>query len=65
MILVTNDLAARRLAEKKRVLISGTLGILIGLVRNNFISLKDANAMLAKLIQKKYRSPVDCLDELI
>ena len=44
MTLVTDDLAARRLAEKREVSLSGTLGILIALVRHNAFSLKEANS---------------------
>jgi predicted nucleic acid-binding protein len=65
MTLVTDDLAARRLAEKRKVPLSGTLGILIALVRDNAFSLKEANTMLATMIQRHYRSPVDRLDEFI
>jgi predicted nucleic acid-binding protein len=65
MTLVTDDLAARRLAEKRKVPLSGTLGILIALVRHNTLSLKEANAMLTTMIQRRYRSPVDRLDEFI
>lgn len=65
MTLVTDDLAARRLAEKREVPLSGTLGILIALVRHNAFSLKEANAMLAAMIQRGYRSPVDRLNEFI
>jgi predicted nucleic acid-binding protein len=65
MTFVTDDLAARRLAEKRKVLLSGTLGILIALVRQDAFSLKEANAMLAAMIQRRYRSPVDRLDEFI
>jgi predicted nucleic acid-binding protein len=65
MTLVTDDLAARRLAEKKEVPLSGTLGILIALVRHRAFSLKEANAMLTVMIQRRYRLPVDRLDEFI
>jgi len=65
MTLVTDDLAARRLAEKREVPLSGTLGILIALVRQNTFSLKEANTILAAMIQRRYRSPVDSLDEFI
>ena len=65
MTLVTDDLAARRLAEKREVPLSGTLGILIALVRHNAFSLKEANAMLTAMIQRHYRSPVDRLDQFI
>jgi len=63
--LVTDDLAARRLAEKRKVPLSGTLGILIALVRHNAFPLKGANTMLATMIQRHYRSPVNRLDEFI
>ena len=65
MTLVTDDLAARRLAQKRKIPLSGTLGILIALVRHNAFSLKEANAMLSVMIQKRYRSPVDRIDEFI
>jgi predicted nucleic acid-binding protein len=65
MILVTDDLAARRLAEKRNVSLTGTLGILIALVRKKALSLKEANAMLTAMIQRHYRSPVDRLDDFI
>ena len=45
--------------------LSGTLGILIALVHHNAFSLKEANAMLTAMIQRRYRSPVDRLDEFI
>jgi len=65
LIFATDDLAARRLARKNKVLLTGTLGILIALVRNNTLSLADANAMLSVMIRRHYRSPVDRLDDLI
>lgn len=65
MIFVTDDLAARRLAEKKAVSLSGTLGILIALVRQKAFSLQEANIMLAAMIQRHFRSPIDRLDDFI
>jgi len=62
---VTDDLAARRLAETNNIPLSGTLGMLIALVRRDALSLKEANAMLAAMIQRHYRSPVDRLNEFI
>jgi len=62
---VTDDLAARRLAEERGVPLTGTLGILITLVRSGTLSLAEANAMLVVMVQQRYRSPVDRLDELI
>jgi predicted nucleic acid-binding protein len=61
----TDDLAARRLAKKNNVHLTGTLGVLIALVRDGTLSLAEANAMLTAMIQHHYRSPVDRLDDLI
>lgn len=65
LILATDDLAARRLAESEGVSLTGTLGVLVALVRHNALSLPGANAMLEAMIQRRYRSPVDKLDDLI
>ena len=65
MTLVTDDLAARRLAATNNVPLSGTLGMLIALVRHDALSLKEANAILTTMILRNYRSPVDRLDEFI
>jgi len=65
LIFATDDLAARRLATRRGVLLTGTLGILIRLVREQHISLETANGLLAKMIDKRYRSPVRRLDDLI
>ena len=62
---VTDDLAARQLAMDRGVLVTGTLGILVALVRERSLSLVEANTMLADMIRQRYRSPVDRLDELI
>ena len=65
LILATDDLAARRLAESEGVHLTGTLGVLLALVRDDGLSLSEANAMLKAMIQRGYRSPVDKLDDLV
>ena len=65
LTLVTDDLAARRLARERHVFVTGTLGILIALVRSGALSLAEANALLASMIQRRYRSPVNRLDDLM
>jgi predicted nucleic acid-binding protein len=65
LVLVTDDLAARRLAKERGVALTGTLGILVGLVREHTISLAEANALLADMIRHRYRSPVDRLDDIV
>jgi predicted nucleic acid-binding protein len=61
----TDDLAARRLAAEHNVPLTGTCGILVALVRNNALTLAEANAVLAAMIRRHYRAPVDRLDDLI
>jgi predicted nucleic acid-binding protein len=63
--LVTDDLAVRQLAQARDVPLTGTLGILIALVRDDALSLNEANAVLTTMIRRRYRSPVDRLDELV
>lgn len=65
LILVTDDLAARQLAQERGVPLTGTVGILLALVRDGVLSLAEANGVLAEMIERRYRSPVDRLDELI
>ena len=65
MVLVTDDLAARQLARERSVPLSGTVGILLALVRDGSLVLPEANAILTEMIERRYRSPVDRLDELI
>ena len=65
LTLVTDDLAARRLAKERGVPLTGTLGILVALVRGGVLSLTEANDILAAMIRRRYWSPVDQLDGLI
>jgi len=65
LTLATDDLAARSLAEGEGVSLTGTLGVLVALVRDNALSLPEADAMLEAMIERRYRSPVDKLDDLI
>ena len=65
LILATDDLAARRFAESEGVSLTGTLGVLVALVRDDVLPLSEANTMLEAMIQRRYRSPVDRLDDLI
>jgi predicted nucleic acid-binding protein len=65
LVLVTDDLAARQLAQERRVLLTGTVGILLALVRDGSLPLAEGNAILADMIERRYRSPVDRLDELL
>ena len=63
--MLTDDLDARRLAQRKGIPVSGTIGVLIAAVRRGIISLDEGNLMLSKMIDKGYFSPIETLDELL
>jgi len=65
LTLASDDLAARRVAIGRAVNLTGTLGILIRLVRESRLSFAEANAILARMIALRYRSPIGSLDGLI
>lgn len=65
LVLATDDLAARRLAQCRGVDLTGTIGILVALVRDGRLALEQANATLAAMIARGYRAPVDRLDALV
>lgn len=61
----SDDLSARRLATAHGVRLTGTLGILVRLVREGRLALDEGNMILADMIARRYRSPVSRLDELV
>lgn len=65
LVFATDDLAARQAAGKGGVHLTGTLGILVALVRSETLTIAEANGMLAAMIERSYRSPLDRLDDLI
>jgi predicted nucleic acid-binding protein len=65
LTLATDDLAARRIANQRRVQLTGTLGILIRAVREGCLSLPTANGILTEMLARRYRSPVHRLDDLL
>ena len=60
----TDDRDARKLAAQLQVPVSGTLGILLRLVQIHALTMQQANALLALMVAKGYRSPVGDLGEL-
>jgi predicted nucleic acid-binding protein len=61
---ITDDRDAREFAHRLRVPLSGTLGVLVRLVDIGTLSLKEADAFLARMVAAGYRSPVVSLQEL-
>ena len=62
---MTDDRDARRLAQRRGVPVSGTIGVLVEAVREGLLSIEEANTMLSDMIEKGYFSPFETLDELI
>ena len=65
LTLASDDLAARREATQRGVHLTGTVGILVRAVRQQQMTLAQANQMLARMIVLHYRAPVQRLDDLI
>ncbi|MCW7070572.1 MAG: DUF3368 domain-containing protein [Methanophagales archaeon] len=61
---LTDDRDARRLAQRRGVPVSGTIGVLVEAVREGLLSIEEANTMLSDMIEKGYFSPFETLDEL-
>jgi len=64
MILVTDDLAARKAAARRNVRLTGTVGLLLEMVRSSVLPIAEGNTLLKKMTDSGYRSPVNRLDEL-
>jgi predicted nucleic acid-binding protein len=65
LTLATDDRAARRLATQRGIKLTGTVGILVRLVKEGYLTLLAGNELLRQMISLRYRSPVDKLDDLI
>jgi len=63
--MLTDDLDARRLAQRKGIPVSATIGVLVAAVRTGILSSDEGNAMLSKMIDKGYFSPFERLDALL
>jgi len=61
----TDDKAARSLAQSLQLPVSGTLGILVSLVRQGNLNLQQANHYLDQMISQGYYAPVTKLEQLI
>ena len=62
---LTDDARARKAAQELNVTLSGTLGLLAQAVKTSILSLDEADALLTRMIQAGYRSPVAGLAELL
>jgi predicted nucleic acid-binding protein len=64
-VFFSDDRKARRVAQDQGVKISGTLGMLELLVEEGKLSIGEADAVLSRMIQGGYRSPIQSLKELL
>ena len=62
---VTDDKIARKIAAQLQLSISGTIGVLVQLVRQNQLSHNHADHILDKMIEMGYRAPVQSINEII
>jgi predicted nucleic acid-binding protein len=53
----SDDLAARRLAQANGLLVSGTIGLLLALVRREIITLAEGDGLLTIMMRQGYRAP--------
>jgi predicted nucleic acid-binding protein len=61
----TDDRRARRFADELGITISGTLGVLVGLVEAGSLTIESANELLVEMVRiARYRSPVTDLRDL-
>ena len=64
-LLITDDRKARQIALQINVQVTGTLGILVQLVTHDRLNLKEANKILADMIDKGFHSPMNDLSGLL
>ncbi len=62
---LTDDKDARKLAQRRGVPVSGTIGVLVDAVREGLLSIEEANTLLLDMVEKGYFSPLETLDGLI
>jgi len=60
--ILTDDLDARRFAQRGDIPVSGSIGILVKCITCGHITLEQGNELLARMIQNGFFSPVETLD---
>jgi len=63
--LLSDDMAVRKIAMREGIRLSGSIGVLLELIRIDRISTEKGNTILRGFIKHGYFSPVDKLDELL
>ena len=60
-----DDKAARKASESLKIHVSGTLGVLLALVKQSQLALTEADKILTRMIQIGYYSPCASLNEIL
>lgn len=63
-VVVTDDRTARDCCHDRDIIVTGTIGILKALSRDGVLSLPEADALLASMIEAGYHSPVRRISDL-
>lgn len=63
--LLSDDMTIRTIALREGIRVSGSIGVILELIRIDKISLEIGNKILGTFIKHGYFSPVDSLDELL
>lgn len=63
--LLTDDRQPRQIAFRAGVRLSGSIGVLLSLIKRSHIKLEEGNQILKEFIHTGYFSPVERLDHLI
>ncbi|MCI5131400.1 MAG: hypothetical protein D3904_07700 [Candidatus Electrothrix sp. EH2] len=63
-VFLSDDKAARNAAIQADVGVSGTLGVLLSLVKREFLGPEEGDGLLHRMIEHGYYSPVSSLREL-
>lgn len=63
--LLSDDMPVRKIAMREGIRLSGSLGVLLELIRIDRIALEKGNTILRSFINYGYFSPVDKLNELL
>lgn len=65
MTVASDDSDARRYAQQSGIPITGTLGILVHLIRQNILLLPEGNQILQEMVRNGYYAPMMSLEALI
>ena len=63
--IITDDIDARKMAQREEIAVTGSIGLLVYLIKKGNILLTDGNRMLEKMIKAGYFSPINSLNNLL